>query len=81
MNFSNRHRERDVSDPSTDNERLRAALRRSMVALDDWLNIYAEELCDNDRVKEAKQRISEYGTLSYIALVQDQNRAALNAEE
>lgn len=58
-------------------EALVAALERSMVAIDDWLNTYAAELCDDARVAEARRRIGEYGTLSYIATVQEQNRAAL----
>lgn len=58
-------------------ETLVVALRRSMVAIDDWLNVYASDLCDPARIEEAKKRISEHGTLSYIAMVQDQNRKAL----
>ena len=56
---------------------LRSALKRSMVALDDWLNIYAEEQCDMKRVIEATQRVSERGLLAYLASVQKQNREAL----
>ena len=54
------------------------ALERSIVAIDDWLNVYASELCNQDRVDEANHRISNAGgTLAYIANVQQQNRAAL----
>lgn len=56
---------------------LLAALQRSAVALDDWLNTYASELCDVEQVAEARARISEAGTLAYIADVQQQNRAAI----
>ena len=56
---------------------VREALERSIVAIDDWLNIYASAECDEQRVKEAKKRIREHGTLAYIANVQEQNRAAL----
>jgi len=57
---------------------LRAALDRSRIAIDDWLNTYASEFCDEERVKEAGTRIREGGgTLAYIADVQEQNREAL----
>lgn len=59
------------------NRDLRSALERSVVAIDDWLNSYAAELCDPKRVEEARRRIGEYGVLAYIASVQEQNRAAL----
>jgi hypothetical protein len=58
---------------------MRDALERSVVAIDDWLQTYAAEFCDPARVEEASKRIGEYGTLSYIASVQEQNRAALDA--
>ncbi len=60
---------------------LRAALRRSMAALDDWINTYASKMCDKQRVEEAWQRIKdEGGTLAYIADVQAQNRKALKGK-
>lgn len=43
------------------------ALKKAKTALDDWLNIYASEFCDEKRVKEARERVHERGTLSYIA--------------
>ena len=58
--------------------RRRAALCASITAIDDWLNIYAEEHCDDRRVKEARLRIqASGGTLAYIARVQQANRDAL----
>ena len=57
--------------------KLRAALRRSMIALDDWLNDFAASECDPKRVAAAHSRINEFGTIGYIADVQDQNRKAL----
>jgi hypothetical protein len=68
-----------MADNSTTREqRLEAALARSVTAIDDWLNTYAPEFCDEARVKEARSRImSEGGTLAYIADVQQQNREAL----
>ena len=62
----------------TNRERkLRAALRRSMLALDDWLNDFAASECNPKRVNEARLRIMERGTIGYIASVQAQNRKAL----
>lgn len=63
-----------------ENERLRAALDRSMIAIDDWLNTYAPDLCDEARLAETETRIAEMGTLAYIAEVQQQNRAALEQD-
>lgn len=61
-----------------ENAKLRAALEGSMTALDDWLNIFASDLCDPERVKEAKSRVHAGGTLWYIANVQERNRAAIH---
>lgn len=61
----------------TQEERLVKALQRSIVALDDWLNIHAADHCDPERVKAARERCRKEGTLAYIADVQRQNRAAL----
>lgn len=60
--------------------RLREALVGSMTALDDWLNTYASDQCDATRVKEAEERIYEYGTIGYIAHIQKANRAALEGK-
>lgn len=58
------------------------ALRRSMVAIDDWLHVYASDMCDEADVQDSRQRIAEAGaTLSYIASVQQNNRAALASIE
>ena len=56
---------------------LRGALTRSVTALNDWLATYADDLCDPEHVATARARIAEFGTLAYIAEVQQQNRAAL----
>lgn len=60
-------------------ETLTAALEASVTAIDDWLNIFAEELCDPERVTEAKARTGEFGTLWYIATTQQANREAIAA--
>ena len=58
--------------------RLVKALEASDIALVDWLNIYACDYCDAERVKEAKERIrNENGTLAYIASIHKANKAAL----
>jgi len=42
-------------------------MQQALDALDDWLNIYAEELCDPSVVAKARKRIEEGGgTLAYI---------------
>jgi hypothetical protein len=56
---------------------LREALRKHMVVVDDWMHIYASDMCDEARVKEARSRVYEHGTLAYIAFAQDNARAAL----
>src|SRR5271165_2627938 len=53
----------------TDNTKMREALEDAIVALDDWMNIYASEFCDADRVAEARKRLSQDGSLYYIATV------------
>jgi hypothetical protein len=58
-------------------EELRKALFRSMAALDDWLADFADTESKPERVTEARNRIMEYGTIGYIANVQQQNRAAM----
>lgn len=42
-------------------------LERAETALNDWLNIYASDMCEENRVAEAHKRVSEYGTIGYIA--------------
>lgn len=72
---------RRLAEVAEENDRLRAALDRSRIALDDWLNTYAPDLCDEERVAEAERRIGSVGTLFYIASVQEQNRAALGDQQ
>lgn len=64
-----------------ENAKLRAALNTSILAIDDWLNVYASEFCDERRVKEAKDRIMQTGgAIAYISGVQEKNRAAAYRE-
>jgi hypothetical protein len=56
----------------------RKLLERCSAALDDWVNTYAPELCDEQYVKRAHDRIAEGGgTLAYIAQLQQDLRDAL----
>ena len=48
-------------------QKLREALQAAQVALEDWMNVYAADMCDEKRVAEAKERIKQYGTIGYIA--------------
>lgn len=70
---------RDHAAALEENARLREALAASMLAIDDWLNTYASDMCDAQRVIEARARIAEYGTIGYIAHVQGINRAAIKS--
>jgi hypothetical protein len=70
-----------ADDQRAKNAKLREAIERSMLAIDDWLNVYAETECDADRVAQAKSRIRQKGTIGYIADVQKQNREAIAAQE
>lgn len=55
----------------TREKQLKEALQNHVVALDDWLNLYASEFCDKVRVKEAYERIHRNGGhLAYIAKLQ-----------
>lgn len=56
---------------------LRHALKQSMIALDDWINVYAPEFCSENRVAEARRRVHEFGTIAYIADTQQINRNAM----
>ncbi len=55
---------------------LTNALDDAILAIDDWINTYAEDLCDEDRVAQARQRLNEHGTLHYLATVVQQCRDA-----
>jgi hypothetical protein len=67
--------------PLPSEEKMREALERSMVAIDDWLHVYAEDECRPEDVAASRARLNEHGTLAYIAEVQAANRAALSEME
>lgn len=56
---------------------LQGAVETAIIALDDWINIYAPEFCDADRVKQARRRLAEHGMLYYVATVVEQCRNSL----
>lgn len=66
-----------------ENEALRNALAVSQRAINDWLHLYASDLCAPERVKEAEHRVHEHGTLAYIAEVSEtiRNATATRAED
>jgi len=72
---------KEVKRLTTDVEHLRVALKRSVVGLDDWINTFASELCNEKRVAEAYDRINAVGTLMYVAKIQEANREVLKLSE
>ena len=64
-------------DANAEIAKLRAALERSVIAINDWLHQYAGDLCNEESVAESAARVGEYGTIGYIADVLEQNRCAL----
>lgn len=70
--------ERDLGQARERATVLEAALERSCLAIEDWINTYASEFCDEDRVAQARSRISgQGGTIAYTASVLEQASAAL----
>lgn len=65
------------------NRELCKTVDKCRIALDDWTNTYAEELCNEERVKEAWDRIRDNGgTIHYIAcLVQECRNQLKNTNE
>lgn len=64
------------------NDKLREASEKAITALDDWLNTYASDHCNQDRVNEAHRRIEECGgTIAYITDATSELRAALTATQ
>jgi len=59
---------------------LEAALIKADLALCDWLNTYAPDLCSPVRVAEAEERIGSMGTIAYVAGTLQVIRAALTQE-
>ncbi len=58
---------KELENRRIETEVLRDALEHAIIALDDWIADYADVMCDEDVVKEARKRIHEHGTLYYIA--------------
>jgi hypothetical protein len=54
------------------------ALESSIIAIDDWLHLYAPDICDDIDLAETTHRIENAGgPLAYIAKIQDENRKAI----
>ena len=61
---------------NADKEALTASINAAILALDDWTHSYAPDFCDEARVTEARARLTENGTLWYIATTVDRLRKA-----
>lgn len=59
------------------NNELATVLKTNIQALDDWLNIWASDFCNESRVREARNRVNKVGVVAYIAEIQEQNRKTL----
>lgn len=57
---------------------LAEAVKRSNLALNDWLHQYAGEFCNEAEVEAAMKRIGAVGTIAYIADATKANRDALS---
>ena len=55
---------------------LERTLGAAETALNDWVHSYAPEFSGTEEVKETRARLSEHGTLWYIASVLQEVRAA-----
>jgi hypothetical protein len=60
----------------TDKEVLCKAIDAAILALDDWINTYAEDFCDEAKVAEAKARLNAQGTIAYLTDTVKQCREA-----
>jgi hypothetical protein len=57
---------------------MKELLEELAIALDDWLHIYASDMCDEKDVKESFKRIKENGgTIAYIATLRQKIRKEL----
>ena len=70
----------EIAQKTGENERLREALKDSFRGFNDWLHCYAPEECGKDYVAETRERISERGTLHYIATRLEIIKEALGPE-
>jgi len=62
-------------------ESAKVSSQASRTVLSDWLHIYADDMCEPEKVEESRARINVSGTLAYIANVQVLNRKTLAAIE
>ena len=59
-------------------DELLKALETALLCIEDEVNIYAPEMCDAKRVREARERHAEGGTLHYYATVISKARDAIS---
>lgn len=68
----------EVGTLTTQRDALKKALERADFALEDWINMYASELCTSDRAAQARSRIrSQGGTIAYVTDIREESSAAL----
>lgn len=60
---------------------LRESIKLAQTALNDWLRVHAPEECNADLVAETRDRLRQFGTVYYIAMVQQQLFKALNGDQ
>jgi len=51
---------------TAENKSKSVALDHALLALNDWMNLYASDICSPDRVKQAQSRMKNRGGLAYI---------------
>lgn len=59
--------------PASQLDEPRAILQSALLANSDWIQTYAPEFCDDDEVREARQRIAESG--GYLGYILEQIEA------
>jgi hypothetical protein len=72
--------QRTIAAKNAEIARLHSLLKRADTALQDWLNVYASDMCDPKRVEEAQKRIGEVGTLAYVTFITDEIERALHPQ-
>lgn len=60
---------------------LRSSIKMAQTAINDWLHVHAPEECSPEVVAETRNRLSQFGTAYYIAMVQQHLTKALNGDQ
>lgn len=59
---------KDIAEKRTEQvAALNSGLKVAQQGIDDWMHVYAHDLCDEADVKAARDRVYKHGTLAYIA--------------